>query len=415
MNSSEAPRLKFHQLFHISTSLFQPQSPPNSPTTRQSRQSFSSPSSSPKIQQQHYQQQIFPRTPTLPILTLVRLIQASLQIYNLLPSSFIPDGLLCDSTLDALRTWSEVFRGVRIGSSSTDDISAGGAAAGAGGVGGAASGSGGSGVVDPGLVALLISSVWGVRWKLGELGWNWIPKDPFINVNEFLRTLVSYQKHARFPLPHSTHLDLHLIEHIHHTHHASDSSSGPSHLLPTAAAKIRKSFSSLVVASAGLSSQLHITSNSSSSPGWLVGRAQAALASSGGGEGGEDDGDGAGAEGVLETDRVELVERRVRLFGRRDGVETLRWLWMGEGDGPEKWVWGDKRRAELRGKETVTASQKAGGLKKIGTLVGKVKGGFKQMYVDPKLSVWLCSSKRHTDALDMYRLISVDRSDANRT
>lgn len=47
--------------------------------------------------------------------------------------------------------------------------------------------------VDPGLVALLLSSVWGVRWKLGELGWNWIPKDPFVNMGEFLRVLQSYQ------------------------------------------------------------------------------------------------------------------------------------------------------------------------------------------------------------------------------
>lgn len=85
----------------------------------------------------------------------------------------------------------------------------------------------------------------------------------------------------------------------------------------------------------------------------------------------------------------------------------MRWLWTGEGDGPEKWGWKEKKMAGgnaigggpqlpvIKDDSTLDGGEHRGGLKKIGTLVGRVKGGLKQMYVLDrdcllKLSIDLC-------------------------
>ena len=81
-----------------------------------------------------------------------------------------------------------------------------------------------------------------------------------------------------------------------------------------------------------------------------------------------------GGIGSLETDSMEVFERNVRLYGKRDRVDSLRWLWCGEG---EVVSWSIRRKSGWKG-TTRSAGEASNGTgteggRSLGKLVGRVK------------------------------------------
>ncbi|CAG8438109.1 564_t:CDS:10 [Ambispora leptoticha] len=111
---------------------------------------------------------------TYAVLELIKLVQTALYLFGLFPPYYI-DGLLCDTTLDALQTFHNKFASseVELRKNSIDNN-----------------------LLDRSLVAVLLSKVMSIRNKLGSLGYQ-VGKDPFTDPEGFRSAVASFQKNAK--------------------------------------------------------------------------------------------------------------------------------------------------------------------------------------------------------------------------
>ncbi|CAG8461016.1 2771_t:CDS:10 [Ambispora gerdemannii] len=109
------------------------------------------------------------------VFELIKLVQTALYLFGLFPSYYI-DGLLCDTTLDALLTFHSKFASsdIELRKNSLDN----------------------NNFLDRSLVAVLLSKVMSIRNKLSSLGYQ-VGKDPFTDPEVFLSGVASFQKSAK--------------------------------------------------------------------------------------------------------------------------------------------------------------------------------------------------------------------------
>ncbi|KAL7417611.1 hypothetical protein BDY24DRAFT_375446 [Mrakia frigida] len=241
---------------------------------------------------------------------LVQLLQAALAHFSFY--TFPIDGLLCNDTMGGLDRFEELVANNWAPESHNTFL-------------------------ETDMVVRVLSTVWATRMRLVELGFDKSSKDPFYEMGDFDIAFKAFQK-SRNLNPPSPYLTRELLQLIHDVHSASVQSDS-------------KKITKKVLQKFSLTTLFHPHHHLPPSPI----------------SDGDDHNRAAGEE--IEASKIEDFVRNIKLYSKRDKMDSLRFLWLGEGTKPEN-LWEDANERWLEDGRR-SAETKRGRMRK---LAGKVRG-----------------------------------------